>query len=52
LAAKQAQRDELIAIRNERGEGALRGMVSDGIEAVERDIANIQAEIPTLKPGH
>jgi len=50
LAAKQHQADELKEIRSIGGDGALHSNVSDGIEAVERDIANIKAEIPKLKP--
>jgi len=52
LAAKVHQRDELEAIRSIGGDHALySGNVSDGIQAVERDITNIETEIPTLKPG-
>jgi hypothetical protein len=51
LAAKEHQRDELAAIRDIGGDHALSSNVSDGIRDVERDIANIKAEIPTLKPG-
>jgi hypothetical protein len=51
LDAKVHQLNELKEIQRTDGDGALRGTISSGIEAVERDVANIQAEIPTLKPG-
>jgi len=48
LAAVEHQIEELKDIRRIGGEGALNGNVSTGIEALERDAANIRAEIPTL----
>jgi hypothetical protein len=50
LAAVEYQVEELKDIRRIGGEGALHGNVSAGIEALERDAANIRAEIPALPP--
>jgi hypothetical protein len=51
LAAIEYQIAELKDIRRIGGEGALNGNVSAGIEALERDAANVRAEIPELPPG-
>jgi hypothetical protein len=51
LAAIEYQVEELKEIRRIGGEGALSGNVSAGIEALERDAANVRAEIPTLPLG-
>jgi hypothetical protein len=48
LAAVENQVEVLKDIKRTSGEEALRGTVSSGIEALERDAANIRAEIPTL----
>jgi hypothetical protein len=48
LAAIEHQVEVLKDIRRVTGEGALHGQVSAGIEALERDAANVRAEIPTL----
>lgn len=48
LAAIEHQVEVLKDIRRVSGEGALHGQISAGIEALERDAANVRAEIPTL----
>jgi hypothetical protein len=48
LAAVENQVEVLKDIRSTSGENALRGTVSSGIEALERDAANIRAKIPRL----
>jgi hypothetical protein len=48
LTAVENQIEVLKDIRSTSGEGALKGNVSSGIEALERDAANISAEITSL----
>jgi len=48
LAATEYQIRVLKEIRRILGEGGMNGMISSGIEALERDASNVRAEIPTL----
>ena len=48
LAAVEGQVEALKDIRRTSGEEALRGTVSSGIEALERDAANVRTEIPKI----
>lgn len=53
LAARQHQLDvlqEVQAINPDISVGG--GRIDDAIEAVARNVANIEAEIPKLKPGY